>query len=48
MNPKTREDYRTEILTPPDIVNLGPLGRPAIVSVGGLVQPNILSVAMSA
>lgn len=31
--PLTREENRAEILTSPDQVNLGPLGRPAIVSI---------------
>lgn len=38
--PPTREDNRAEILTPPDLVNLGPLGRPSITSVAGVALAN--------
>lgn len=44
--PDYREDFRAEILTPPDLVNLGPLGRPAITSVAGLIPPAVPSIAM--
>lgn len=44
--PPTREDFRTETLTLPDLLNLGPLGRPGIVSVKGLALPAVPSIAM--
>lgn len=46
--PLTREDTRSEILTPPDLVNLGALGRPTIVTVAGLVAPSVPVVTMNA
>lgn len=44
--PPTREETRAEILTPPDLVNIGPLGRPAIASVAGLTGPAVPTVTM--
>lgn len=44
--PPTREDLRAQILTPPDLIDLGPLGRPGIVSVKALVPPAVPTVAM--